>query len=176
MTNAENLFIFATGLLLIFLLFQGKKVNWEKLGFRPKLIFSGWWQLLLFNIVILFLIQLNFTYRFIDLPSWMLDKDPLLSLLAIGFLQEFVFRGLAISWLERFGKQKALWISVLIFVLLHLVAPYTWSTVGVIFAILTLIGGYVWGLHFQRFRNVYMLGISHFLLNLSFNYVLFAMI
>lgn len=173
MTIVEKIFIIATSIILLLLVLWVKKINWEKLGLTPKSIFKGWWQILLFNIIIFVLIQLTIFDIFIEFPSWMTDKDPLLSLLIIVFLQEILFRSLLISWLERWGKQKALWISAIIFVLFHLVAPYTWATAGLIFAGLTLIGGYFWGWHFLKYRNIYLITISHLLVNLSFNYLIF---
>lgn len=170
MTSAENLFILVTTLVLLVLALCIKKINWMNLGLNPKSPLKGLWQVLLFNLIIFALVQFSMVNKFIDLPAWMTDKDPLLPLLVICLIQEILFRGLLISWLERFGIQKALWISVTIFVLFHLIAPYTWNTSGLIFAGLTLIGGYFWGWHFLKFRNIYLLAISHFLVNLSFNY------
>ena len=174
MTTAESAFIIITSIVLLILAFSVKKIDWQKIGFKPKNFFYGWWQVVLFNAIILVLIQFTIANKFIILPDWMLDKDPFLPLLAIVFLQEILFRGLVISWLERFGKQKALWISVIIFVIIHLVAPYTWTSAGLIFAGLTFVGGYFWGWHFLKYRNIYLLTISHFLVNLSFNYILFT--
>lgn len=176
MTPAENIFILVTSVVLLILALCIKNINWEKLGLKPKSLFSGWWQVLLFNISIFLLVQLAVSNKLITLPDWMLDKDPLLPLFAITFLQEILFRGLLISWLERWGKQKALWFSVLIFVVFHLIAPYTWTSIGFLFAGLTFVGGYFWGWHFLKFRNVYLLAISHFLVNLSFNYIVFYVI
>jgi hypothetical protein len=173
MTSAENIFIFGTSAVLIILAILIKKINWEKLGLMPKVPIKGWWQVLLFNASVFGLIQLTIANKFITLPDWMLDKDPFLPLLAIVFLQEIIFRGLVINYLERFGYQKALWGSTIIFVMLHLMAPYMWSSTGIIFAGLTLFGGYFWGWHFLKFRNIYLLTISHFLVNLSFNYMIF---
>ena len=147
-----------------------KKINWDKLGFAPKSLFNGWWQIVLFNASIFALVQLTIVNKFLDLPSWMVDKDPLFGLLIITFFQEVIFRSITISSLERFGRQKALSGSILIHVLFHLVAPYARSSAGIIFAALTFIGGYFWGWHFLKFRNIYLLGISHFLVNLSFNF------
>jgi membrane protease YdiL (CAAX protease family) len=173
MTLAENIFICATSIVLLILALWIKKINWEKLGFKPQSLFRGWWQVLLFNISIFVLVQLTIAYKFVDLPIWILDKDPLLPLLVIVFLQEMLFRVLAISWLERWGRSKALWISVLLFVLFHLIAPYTWSRTGLVFAGITFAGGYFWAWHFLKFRNTYLLTISHFLVNISFNYFIF---
>lgn len=173
MTPAENLFILVTSIVLMILALLIKNINWEKLGLMPKLPIKGWWQILLFNAIIFGLVQITIVNKFIDLPDWMLDKDPFLLLLAIVFLQEILFRSLLINWLERWGKQRALWFSVIIFVLFHLIAPYTWSGTGLIFAGLTFVGGYFWGWHFLRFRNIYLLTISHLLVNLSFNYMVF---
>lgn len=173
MTSVENIFIFGTIILFIILALFVKNVPWNKLGLIPKKLFQGWWQIALFNVIIFVLVQLTIYYKLIDLPNWITDKDPLLPLLVIVLLQELIFRGLLISWLERWGKQKALWISVLIFVLFHLIAPYSWSVAGLSFAVLTLAGGYFWGWHFLKFRNIYLLTISHFLVNLSFNYFIF---
>ncbi len=171
MTYTENIFIFGTSIVLLTLVLLIKNIAWEKLGLKPKSFFNGWWQVLLFNISVFTLIQLTLFYKFINLPDWMVDRDPFLPLLVIVLLQEIIFRGLLVSWLEKFGKQKALWISVVIFVILHLIAPYTWSSVGIAFAGLTFFGGYFWGWHFLKFRNIYLLTISHLLVNLSFNYV-----
>lgn len=176
MTNAEIAFTITTSIVLLILAFSVKKIDWQKIGFKPKNLFYGWGPVLLYNAIIFTLIQLTIVNKFIVLPDWVLDKDPLLPLLVICFLQEVLFRGLTISWLERFGKQKALWISVIIFVMIHLVAPYTWSSVGLIFAGITLVGGYFWGWHFLKYRNIFLLTISHFLINLSFNYIILKLI
>ena len=173
MTTLENIFIFGTITLLLILVLFVKNISWKKLGLIPKQLFQGWWQVFLFNISVFILVQLTIFYKLIDLPNWILDKDPLLPLLVIVLLQELIFRGLLISWLERFGKQKALWASVIIFVLFHIVTPYSWSIAGFSFAILTLVGGYFWGWHFLKYRNIYLLTTSHFLVNLSFNYFIF---
>ncbi len=174
MTPAENLFILVTSVVLLVLALYIKNINWEKLGLKPKSLFSGWWQVLLFNVIIFLLVQLAIVNKLVTLPDWILDKDPLLPLLAIIFLQEILFRGLLISWLERWGKQRALWFSVDIFVLFHLISPYTWTSIGLLFAGLTFVGGYFWGWHFLKFRNIYLLAVSHFLVDLSFNYMIFS--
>ncbi|MEN9390519.1 MAG: Type prenyl endopeptidase Rce1-like [Candidatus Parcubacteria bacterium] len=171
-TPAENVFIFVASIVLLISAVSVKNIDWEKFGLKPKSLFDGWWQVLLFNAIIFSLIQLVIVNKFIELPDWIVDVDPLLPLLAIVFLQEVIFRGIAISWLERFGRQKALWISVAIFVLFHLLAPYTWSSAGLMFAGLTLVGGYFWGWHYLKFRNIYLLTISHLMVNLSFNFML----
>ncbi len=170
MTYAENFFILASTIVLLFLVIFVKNINWHKFGLKPKNFFQGWWQILVFNFIVFILVQLIIVNKLIVLPDWILDKDPILPLLMIVFLQEILFRGLSISYLERYGKQKALWISVAIFVIFHLIAPYTWSTTGIIFAGLTFAGGYFWGWHFLKFRNVYLLAASHFLVNFSFNF------
>lgn len=175
MTSAEQIFIISTSLVLLVLALTVKKIDWGKLGFKPKSILLGLGPILIFNIIIFTLVQLTITYKFISLPDWMVDKDALLPLLAITFLQEILFRGLLIHWLERWGQKKALWISIVIFVGFHLIAPYSWSKTGIIFAGLTFFAGYFWGWHFLKFRNIYILGFSHFLVNLSFNYVVFSM-
>jgi len=174
MTPSENIFIFGTITLLLILVLFVKNVPWKRLGLVPRQMFKGWWQILLFNAGVYILVQLTIFYKLIDLPNWIVDKDPLLPLLVIALLQELIFRGLLISWLERWGRQKALWVSVIVFVLFHLIAPYAWSIAGISFAFITLVGGYFWGWHFLKFRNIYLLSISHFLVNLSFNYMIFS--
>lgn len=174
MTPSENIFIFGIITLLLILVLFVKNVPWKRLGLVPRQMFKGWWQVVLFNVSVFILVQLTIYYRLIDLPNWILDKDPLLPLLVIALLQELIFRGLLISWLECWGKQKALWVSVIVFVLFHLIAPYTWSIAGISFAFITLVGGYFWGWHFLKFRNIYLLSVSHFLVNLSFNYMIFG--
>lgn len=176
MTSAEIIFIVATSVVFVILAVSMKNINWRGLGFKPKSFFGGWWQILVFNAIIFLLVQLAITNKFIDLPGWMLDKDPILPLLAITFLQEILFRGIVINWLERWGQEKALWISIAIFVVFHLVAPYAWSRTGLMFAALTFFAGYFWGWHFLKFRNVYLLSVSHFLVNLSFNYIILNII
>lgn len=173
MTSAENIFIFGTIALLFILAFFVKNVPWKKLGLIPTQLFQGWWPIVLFNISVFALVQLTIYYKFINFPNWIIDKDPLLHLLVIVLLQELIFRGILIVWLEKWGKQKALWASVFIFVLFHLIAPYSWSIAGFGFAILTFVGGYFLGWHFLKFRNIYLITISHFLVNLSFNYFIF---
>ncbi|QQR76660.1 hypothetical protein IPJ63_00070 [Candidatus Nomurabacteria bacterium] len=109
MTFAENLFIIVSVIVFIILVISVKKINWDKLGFSPKPLFNGWWQIILFNASIFALVQFTIVNKFLELPSWMVDKDPLFGLLLITFIQEIVFRSITISSLERFGKQKALW-------------------------------------------------------------------
>ncbi|MDQ5971570.1 MAG: Type prenyl endopeptidase Rce1-like [Patescibacteria group bacterium] len=176
MTFAEQIFIISTSLVLIVLALTIKRIDWGKLGFKPKSILQGWGSILIFNIIIFTLVQLTITYKFISLPEWVLDQDPLLPLIIICFLQEILFRGLVIRFLERWGQKKALWMSIVIFVGFHMIAPYSWSKTGLIFACLTFFAGYFWGWHFLKFRNIYMLGVSHFLVNLSFNYVVFSVL
>ena len=173
MTPTENVFIVVTSIVLLILAIWIKKINWEKLGFIPKPWWNGWFSALVFSVLVFVLVQLAIAYKFVDLPNWILDKDPILPLLVIVFLQEIIFRGLLISLLERWGRQKALWISVIIFVMFHLMAPYTWSSAGLIFAGLTFVGGDFYGWHFLKFRNIYLLTISHLILNLSCNYLIF---
>jgi membrane protease YdiL (CAAX protease family) len=171
MTTAENIFIVVASFGLVLFAVLNKNIDWEKVGFKPRSLIQGWRQVVLFNAAIFTAVQLAVVNNIIVLPDWMLDKDPFVPLLIIVFLQEILFRGVAISWLERFGEQRALWVSVGIFVLFHLIAPYTWSSIGIIFAGITFIGGYFWGWHFLKFRNIYLLTTSHFLVNLSFNYL-----
>lgn len=173
MTTAEAVFIFVTSTAFLLSAICVKKINWHKLGFKPASLLKGWVYVLLFNIAIFLLVQVIILTKLVALPDWITDKDPLIPLVVIVFLQEILFRGLAVSWLERWGRQVALWASTGIFVLFHLVAPYAWSTVGIVFAVITFIGGYFWAWHFLKFRNIYLLVISHLLVNLSFNYVFF---
>ncbi len=143
----------------------------NKLGLIPKSFFGGWWYLLCFNIIIFVLVQLNLINNWVEFPEWVLDKDPILFLVIVVLLQELIFRGLIISWLEHFGKQKALLISTIIFGLSHLVFPD-----AELITLLSLIGGYFWGWHFLKFRNLYLLIISHLLVNLGFNYIVFNLL
>lgn len=174
MTTSENLFIFTSLFILLVFIFAVKKIQWNKIGFKPKPWYRGWLSILLFSLGIFLLIQIFI--NFLKFPAWITDKDPLVPLLMIVFLQELIFRGFLITWLERWGKQKALWVSAIIFVLFHLVSPYTWSSIGLIFAGLTFIGGYFWGWHFLKYRNIYLLTISHLIVNLSFNYIILSSI
>ncbi len=173
MTIVEIIFTLVSSLALLLLFFLTKNINWKRIGLRPQALLSGWWQILLFNIIIFLLIQLTISHIFKEFPAWMTDKDSLLSLLIMAFIQEMLFRSLLISWLEPRGRQKALWISTIVFALFHLVTPNTWSNSGLIFAGLTFIGGLFWGWHFLRYRNIYLLTISHLLVNLSLNYLIF---
>ncbi len=172
MTPAENIFIVAASIVLLILALWVKKIDWSRLGFTPSSLYKGWWQVLLFNICIFALVQVSIANELIELPDWMIDKDPILPLIALVFLQEIIFRGLLLSWLERWGEQRALWISVIVFVIFHLLAPYTWTSAGLTFATLTVAGGYFWGWHFLKYRNIYLLTLSHLTVNLSFNFVL----
>ncbi|MCX6757521.1 MAG: CPBP family intramembrane metalloprotease [Candidatus Nomurabacteria bacterium] len=166
MTTSENLFIFITLGILFILFFVIKKIPWSKIGFIPKPWYKGWLSVFLFSASVFVLVQVFFNFS--ALPVWVTDKDPLIPLLIIVFLQELIFRGLLITWLERWGKQKALWISTLVFGLVHLVQPSSWLITA-----LSFVGGYFWGWHFLKFRNIYLLIISHLIINLSFNYILF---
>jgi membrane protease YdiL (CAAX protease family) len=168
MTTSENLFIFVSLSILLILLFVVKKIPWKKLGFTPTQCHKGWLSIILFSIGVFILVQVFI--NFLKLPAWVMDKDPLIPLLVIVFLQEYIFRGILITWLERWGKQKALWISTILFGSIHLVQPGAWLITA-----LSFIGGYFWGWHFLKFRNIYLLSLSHLIVNLSFNYVLFSL-
>lgn len=134
------------------------------MGLHPNPLWKGYEVILISNIIVFVLIQsLN---KFVEFPEWITDKDPIIPLLGVIISQEFVFRGLLLGWLEHLGKQKALWLSTLIFVSIHLVFP-----TPRIITILSIIGGYFLGWHFLKFRNPYMLIISHLMVNLSFNYL-----
>lgn len=166
LTLLENIFIISIFIVLLFLIFFVKDIKWKNMGLVPGSLWNGWKSVLLFNIFVFIFIQL--LIQFVGIPSWMTDKDPIMALFLIVFSQEIIFRGLFISWLEKWGKQRALWISTIIFGLIHLVFPGPWTI-----TFLSFVGGYFWGWHFLKFRNIYLLTISHLIVNLSFNYVLF---
>jgi len=165
LTTPEIIFIFATFTFVgIYLTLSNKKVNWKKIGLGPEHWHKGWQYILTFNTLVFLSIQLS--DQFISFPDWITDKDPLLGLLAIVAAQEIIFRSILLSWLERWGKQKALWISTILFAGIHLVFPGYWIITG-----LSLVGGYFWGWHFFKFRNLYWITLSHLLVNISFNYL-----
>jgi len=169
MTTLENLFIFLTLFILLISIFVVKKIPWRKIGLTPNQWYKGWLSIILFSIGVFILVQVSI--NFLKLPAWVTDNDPLIPLLIIVFLQELIFRGLLVTWLERWGKQKALWISTILFGSIHLVQPGAWLITA-----LSFIGGYFWAWHFLKFRNIYLLSISHLIVNLSFNYVLFNLV
>lgn len=171
MTSGEIIFITVVPGLLILsggvLLVLKKKIPWLELGLIPKPWWRGWFFMFVFSIVIFFLVQL--LAPSLPIPAWVTDKDPIVTLLIGVFLQEFIFRALLLTWLERFGKQKALVISTFLFAVIHLAIPNPWLIAGI-----SLIGGYVWGWHFLKYRNIYWLVISHLIVNISFNYLFFT--
>ncbi|MBP6884556.1 MAG: CPBP family intramembrane metalloprotease [Candidatus Pacebacteria bacterium] len=169
MTGPENLFIYITLFLIIVLAFLVKKIEWNRIGFNPKPWHKGCLSIFLFSLGVFILVQ--FSANFLKLPDWVTDNDPIFSLLVIVFLQELIFRGLLITWLEKWGQQKALWISTIIFGLIHLIQPSSW-----LITTLSFIGGYFWGWHFLKYRNIYLLTVSHLIVNLSFNYVILSLL
>lgn len=168
MTSGEIIFISITsGALIvsaIVLLLLKKKIPWAELGLTPKPWWKGLLIMLVLSIAIFFLIQL--LAPSLEIPVWVTDKDPILILLTIVFLQEFIFRAVLLTWLERFGKHKALFVSTFLFAAIHLALPHPWLITGI-----SLIGGYVWGWHFLKYRNIYWLVVSHLAVNISFNYL-----
>lgn len=166
MTSPENLFILLSFLALCVLAVCIKNIPWHKLGFKPKPWWGGVVLISIFSLLVFILVQSSI--QFFQLPAWVTDKDPILKLLIIVILQELIFRGLFITWLERLGKQKALWISTIVFAATHLFLPSPWLLTG-----LSLIAGYFWGWHFLKYRNIYLIVISHLIVNLSFNYLIF---
>lgn len=169
MTTPENLFILITLIVLAITAFVVRKIQWGKIGLKPESLCKGWVPIILFSLGVFILVQASM--NFFHLPIWVTDKDPLLPLLVIVFLQELIFRGFLITWLEKWGKQKALWISTIVFGLIHLAQPGAWLMTA-----LSFMGGYFWGWHFLKFRNIYLLTISHLIVNLSFNYALFDLV
>lgn len=169
MTIPENLFIFLTLFILVILAFAVRKIQWSKIGLKPEFWHKGWLPIFLFSLGVFILVQIFINY--LNLPVWVTDKDPLIPLLLIVFFQELIFRGFLITWLERFGRQKALWISTIVFGAIHMAQPSAW-----LITVLSFIGGYFWGWHFLKYRNIYLLSISHLIVNLSFNYVIFNLV
>jgi membrane protease YdiL (CAAX protease family) len=171
MTSGEIIFISVTsGLLVVSFLISlvlKNKIPWIELGLTPKLWWRGWFPILVFSIAVFFLIQL--LTPSLEIPAWVTDKDPIVILLVIVFLQEFIFRAVLLTWLERFGKQKALLIGAVLFAAIHIFLPHPWLITGI-----SLIGGYFWGWHFLKYRNIYWLVVSHLIVNLSFNYLFFT--
>lgn len=167
MTTVENLFIFVTLFILLILVLFVKKIQLGKTGLKPESLYKGWLSIFLFSLGVFILVQ--FSINFLKLPVWVTDKDPLIPLLIIVVFQELIFRGFLITWLEKWGKQKALWISTIVFGLIHLTQPSAW-----LITVLSFVGGYFWGWHFLKYRNIYLLSISHLIVNLSFNYVIFS--
>lgn len=166
LTPVETVFILTTFALVAILLLLIKNVNWKKHGLKPEPVLAGWRYILVFNVFVFVSVQLS--DQFIAFPGWITDQDPFFGLLAIVAAQEVIFRSLLLTWLERWGQQRALWITTVVFAGIHLVFPSHWIITG-----LSLVGGYFWGWHFLKFRNLYWVIISHLLVNLSFNYLIF---
>lgn len=166
LTNIELAFVFVTFTLVGIAVIFVKNIAWSTFGITPKQWWKGWESIVMFNVIVFVLIQL--TDQVIEYPFWITDRDQLVNLIAIVTAQEIIFRSLLLTWLERWGQQKALWISTIVFASIHLVFPSHW-----VITTLSVIGGYFWGWHFLKFRNLYWVVLSHFLVNLSFNYQLF---
>ena len=124
MTFAENIFILITLAFLLILAIRVKNIPWEKLGFTPKHWWKGSILVLVFSAIVFVLVQS--LSQFVELPLWVIDKDPIINLLIAVILQEVIFRALLITWLEPWGKQRALWISTIIFAGIHLTLPDPW--------------------------------------------------
>ena len=166
MLPAENIFALATIIFLLALAIWKKKVPWKKLGFLPKPWWAGWVSIVISAVAVVVFAQL--VIQFTELPDWLRDKDPFLNLLLGVILQELIFRSVLVTWLEKWGRQKALWISSILFAAIHLLLPDPWFITA-----FSLIGGYFLGWHFSKHRNIYWLVVLHLLANLSFNYLLF---
>ena len=82
----------------------------------PKNLFQGWWQVVLFNLSVFVLVQLTIYYKFIDLPNWITDKDPLLPLLVIGVGGDVKTLPLSVASLAGFYDKE--WALILTSVLM----------------------------------------------------------
>ncbi len=84
--------------------------------------------------------------------------------LLTAFVQEVIFRGYVMTILEsRYSKNVVLMASAILFSQVH--APFPPLLLSVF---LTFTGGIVWGWLFMRFRNIYLLTVSHAILNFVF--------
>ena len=84
--------------------------------------------------------------------------------LLTAFIQEVIFRGYVITILEsRYSKNVALLASAILFSQVHAPFPPLLLSVS-----LTFIGGIAWGWLFMRSRNIYLLTVSHAILNFAF--------
>lgn len=166
LTNIELAFVFvvftSVGLSTLFV----KNIPWNKFGLTSKPWWAGWKSILFFNAFVFVFVQLS--DQIIEFPYWITDRDNIFNLIAVVAAQEIVFRSLLLTWLERWGQNKALGISTIVFASIHFVLPSHW-----IITMLSIVGGYFWGWHFLKYRNLYWVIFSHFFVNMSFNYQLF---
>lgn len=167
MQIGEILFVSVIVVLVLVLTLVLKKTPWRVWGFQPRSWSQGLVPIVLFSIAVFFVVQLVLPH--ISLPEWVLDKDPIIVLLIMGACQEFFFRSLLVTWLEKWGSRVAIGASAVIFAATHLVLPDPWLMTG-----LSLVGGVFWGWHFVTYRNFYMLTLSHLVVNLSFNFLIFG--
>ena len=164
MLLAENIFAIAAVIILPALGFIFKnKINWKNLGFKPSSLSDGLLGITIFTLLAFLFAQYSLSTTYI--PDWVRDKDPILNLIVSGVIQEIIFRSILFAYLLRFGFVFALVTSSVIFAIIHLVLPDPW-----ILTFLSLFGGLFWAWSFYNHRNIYLLIISHFLVNLSFNY------
>lgn len=131
-----------------------RKEPWRAYGFRADNLRQAGWRVGLWTgaVAILIILASRALGNSLDRPELLL----LLPLYPLwGILQQFVFQGIVHRALLRLIDQRnvALGISAILFATVHI--PF-WPVVG-----LTLGGGLCWSWFYQRWPNLWVLGISH---------------
>ncbi|MCB0411776.1 MAG: CPBP family intramembrane metalloprotease [Bdellovibrionales bacterium] len=154
--------------LSLFRMFQ-EKWTLQKLGLAPSQPFAG----LSVHLTLTFL-GATFTYAFITwyykdwrpfpLQGWMVAVSLFLS-----FVQELIFRTFMIESLEdrNWKKWQILWLTSLTFSFIHIIYPHH----TLMFMALTFAFSWMATLLYFRYRNLYLVTLSHFVLNLLVLYL-----
>ena len=171
-------------ILYLFIENKRNKGKMEDIGFIPKNILSDikkyWWLILI--PVVSCIVSINLS-KFV-LPEFylfLLDKKPMLSidksflqipkLLILAFSEEIAFRGFFQTKLCNIIKPIwAIIITSLFFVIANFSAGSISSLIYVLFFI--FIDSIIYGVIYQKTKNIYLCTISHFLANVFSTFIL----
>ncbi len=138
----------------------------SEMGLKVRKPFAGIFSITLVTIVFFALVYI--LGKVVNYPSFITDKDNIFALIPLIAFQEIMFRSILLTYLnKKLSVPVSVGVGALIFSVFHLAFPGAW-----ILAVLTIFAGIAWGAHFLRYRNIYLLILSHLIVNLCFNFLI----
>lgn len=137
-----------------------KKISFREAGFVS--LKNGYkWYL---AVTVIFITGLYFYRNFIVLPPWLAESDPILVLIIHALVQEIIFRSYLLQKIRLVIPNEflvAIFCGIL-FSFFHIVMiePF-------VVMVLTFFAGTIWSYIFLKFPNIYLVTMSHFLVNFS---------
>ena len=166
--NMSKHIIWLQIILTLFSIFVIKKFStWKKSGF-DKLDLKGFLWILpsfIFMGAYLVIMALNFKGT-LSQASIDVATSTAILLLFVGFAEETMFRGILLNWsLEKYGKNKAIFISSIGFALLHVANILGGEPLGAVWSQVfdTFLNGVFMAIIVLKMKNIIPAMILHFL-------------